>query len=98
MLCVKGNCIGMVGIFEGFHVKLMQSILDINEVDDLKLSQPPFKLPKKEKQLPMLVELTHLSTMGTSYNCHFAKYSKENKNVIQLILTLVWKAIHAKYR
>jgi len=41
----------MVGFFEGFHVKLMQSILDINEVDDFELSQPPFKLPRKEKQL-----------------------------------------------
>jgi hypothetical protein len=36
--------------------------------------------------------------MDRSYNCHFVKYSKEKKNVTQLIPTLVWKAIYAKYR
>jgi hypothetical protein len=36
--------------------------------------------------------------MATSYNYHFAKYSKEKKNVTQLIPTFVWKAIYAKYR
>ncbi len=50
-MCVKGNCIGMAGPFEGFHVKLMQSILDINDYNDLELFQPPSKLLKREKQL-----------------------------------------------
>lgn len=98
MLCVKGNCIGMVGPFEGFHVKLMQSILDINDYDDLKLFQLAFKLHIRYKQHWVLVEWTHLNMMVRSYNCHFAKYSKEKKNVTQLIPTLVWKAIYAKYR
>jgi hypothetical protein len=55
---------------------MMQSILDINEVDDPEFFQPLFKLPRGEKQLQVLVEFTHLSTMATSYNRHFAKYSK----------------------
>jgi hypothetical protein len=66
----------MVGPFEGSHVKLMQSILDINEIDDLELFQPPFNLLRTKKQHQVLVELTHLSMMATSYNHHFAKYSK----------------------
>jgi hypothetical protein len=74
--CVRGNCVGMARPFEGPRVKSMQSILDINEVDDLKLFQPPFKLPRREKQLQVLVELIHLSTMAISYNHHFANYSK----------------------
>jgi len=63
---VRGNCIGMDGFFERSHVKLMQSILDISEVDDLELFQPPFKLPRKEKQLQVLVESIHLSMMAQS--------------------------------
>jgi hypothetical protein len=51
----------------------MQSILDISDYDDLKLFQPPFKFLRREKQLWMLVEWTHLSTMARSYNCHFAQ-------------------------
>jgi hypothetical protein len=47
MLCVKGNCVSMAGPFEEFHVKLMQSILDINDYDDLK---PPSKLFRGVKQ------------------------------------------------
>jgi hypothetical protein len=45
----------MAGPFEGSHVKLMQSILDINEIDDPELFQPPFKLFRREKQLQVLV-------------------------------------------
>ncbi len=66
MLCVRGNCLGMARFFEGSHVKLMQSILSISEVDDHELSQPPFKLPRKEKQLRVLVESIHLSTVAQS--------------------------------
>jgi hypothetical protein len=56
----------MARFFEGSHVKLMQSILSISEVDDHELSQPPFKLPRKEKQLRVLVESIHLSTVAQS--------------------------------
>jgi hypothetical protein len=95
MLCVKNNYVGMVGPFEGFHVKLMQWILDISEDDDFKFFQQPSKFPRKDKQPWMLVKLTHLNTMVTSYNRHFTKYSKEKMNVKQLIPTLVWKAIYS---
>ncbi len=51
---MRGNCVGMVGFFEGSHVKLMQSILDISEVDDLELSQPLLNFLEKENNFECL--------------------------------------------
>jgi len=45
-----------------------------------------------------IVESFHLNTMLASYHWHFVKYSKDNKQVTQLILNLVWKAIYDEYK
>jgi hypothetical protein len=44
------------------------------------------------------MESFHLNIMVVSYHWHFVIYFKDNKQVTQLILNLVWKAVYGEYK
>jgi len=50
--------------------------------------------PRQEGLPQQNMEFTHLNTLVTSYNYHFAMYSTSKKNGTQLIPNVVWKFVY----
>jgi hypothetical protein len=69
---------------------------DGDELDGVigsQLTPRPSKVPWWEKGSRHVVDSLHLSFPVTSYNIHFAKYYRGHKQVIQLLLRLVWNEV-----
>jgi len=55
------------------------------------------KVPRRDQRQRALIESWHLSTMAAAYNHHFAIYSRDRKQVTQLIPKAVWKSVYTAY-
>jgi hypothetical protein len=45
-----------------------------------------------------ILESFHMNAMAANYHWHFVIYSKNNKQVTQLISSLVWKVVYGEYK
>jgi len=68
-------------------------VLYLDEGDALR-RQP--KVVRREKHPCQIVESLHLNTMATKYHQHFGLYFRDKKQMTQLILSLVWKAMSSE--
>jgi hypothetical protein len=70
MVGVRFFCVGMGSDHGESHV-IVLFMFDLDEEDEVPITQTPKKVLKKEKQPHVLLESTHLNTMATNYNQHF---------------------------